>query len=131
MTNADRSWSCSNPGPDELSLWLEPWADEFVIPVRSTVTLVPAGDSQKYVLDEVECTPHRLVVWASTTMVRVLIDDVLQDSASAEIPIPDGLNKATLNLLFGNQPAARLGGEGLAATDRRAWWRKLGRRLGL
>ncbi len=131
MTDINCDWSLSNPGPDELVVWLEPWAEEFVIPVRSTVALkAPVGDEAQ-TIGEIEWASDHVVVWANRTTVAVFIDDVLQDSASAIVPIPDGLNKAMLNILFKGHPTARLGGAASDTADQASWWERLRRRFRL
>jgi len=130
MTDANCLWGLSNPGPDTLLLWLEPWADEIEVPVRATVTLKASGASEECALGELEWTPDHLVVWASASTVEVFLDGALQESSSAIIPVPEGLTKGTLNIVFAGQPAARLGGVP-NALKRTAWWRRIGRRLGL
>ncbi len=128
MADLDDQWSISNAGCDELLVWLEPWAEEFVVPTRSTVAMKPAGG---YALGEVEWTPDYLIVWASAPTVEVFIDAELQDSASAAIPIPDGLTKGMLNILFAGLPAARLGGANAKAGERVPLWNRIKRKLRL
>jgi hypothetical protein len=110
MTATDHEWSLCNPGPDTLRVWLEPWCDEFAVPVRSAITLTTSGNAEPRGIGEIEWSPGYLIVWASGPTVAVSIDDVVQKSGSAIIPIPDGLNKHMLNVVFADQPAARLGG---------------------
>ena len=131
MTIADYQWGLSNPGPGTLTLWLEPWAEEFSVAARSTVTLVSSTGDQSCPLGQVEWTEDHLVVWASAQTVAVSIDGVLQHSASAMIPIPEGLTKEVLGILFTDQPAARLGGTGAIAIKRTSWLSRARRRLGL
>lgn len=54
--------------------------------------------------------PDHLIIWANGPTVAVFVDDVLQDSISAIIPLPSGLTKGMLNTLFVDHPEARLGG---------------------
>ncbi len=131
MTQIDCDWSLSNPGPDELVVWLEPWAEEFVVPVRSTVAMkAPVGGAAQEI-GEIEWASDRVVVWATTTTVAVFIDDVLQDSASAIVPIPDGLSKGMLSILFKGHPTARLGGAASDTVYQASWWERLRRRFRL
>ena len=129
MTDADCHWSLSNPGPDKLIVWLEPWAEEFDVPVRSTVKLKSSGGARS--LGEVEWASEHLIIWASAQTVEVFIDGVFQESGSAVIPIPDGLTKEMLNILFADQPDARLGGTSPVAIDGSSRWKRLRRRFGL
>jgi hypothetical protein len=128
MTGVNRLWGLSNPGPDTLLIWLEPWAEEFEVPVRSTVILKASGASEECVAGEVEWTSDHLV-WAVASTVEVFVDGVLQESSSAVIPVPDGLTKGMLNIVFAGQPAARLGGAP-NALERTSWSQRIRRRLG-
>jgi hypothetical protein len=121
MTIVACDWSLSNPGPNELVVWLEPWAEEFVIPVQSTVALKTSSDVEESGVGEIEWVSDHVVVWASARIVEVFIDGQLQDSASAIVPIPDGLGKDMLNILFARQPSARLGGAESPAVNRASW----------
>lgn len=131
MTDADNQWGLSNLGPENLLVWLEPWAEEFVIPARSNIVLKPSGKSQDCALGDIEWTADHLVIWASARTVEVFIDGVLQESGSAVIPIPDGLTKEMLNIVFAGQPSARLGGAVSGVLERTPWWRRVMRRWGL
>jgi hypothetical protein len=127
MAELDNQWSLSNPGRDELLVWLEPWAEEFVVPARSTIAMRPSSGRT---LGEVEWTPDHLIVWASAPTVEVLIDDVLQDSASAAISVPDGLTKGMLKIVFAGRPAARLGGAPANMNERDSLWTRIKHCLG-
>lgn len=132
MADLNNHWSLSNPGPDKLLVWLEPWAEEFEVPVRSTVTLTASTGSADGPLGEVDWKPDHLVVWASASgTIKVFVDGVLQRSSSAVISIPDGLTKQMLNIIFGDQPAARLGGQEFNATEPLSWWQRARYRLGV
>ena len=126
MAELDNQWSLSNLGRDELLVWLEPWADEFVVPARSTIAMRPSGGCS---LDEVEWGPDHLIVWASAPTVEVFVDDVLQDSASAAISAPEGLTKGMLNIAFAGQPTARLGGAPANVNERVSLWGRMKHRL--
>lgn len=132
MTDVDRQWSLSNPGPNSLLVWLEPWAEEFEVPVGSTLTLRSSGLAKDPILEETEWTSDHLVLWASAPgTVKVFIDEALQESASAVVDIPEGMTKTMLNLVFAGQPAARLGGRSSEVAKHASWWRRFRRRLGL
>lgn len=126
MADLDYQWSLSNPGRDAILVWLEPWAEEFVVPARSTVAMRPAS---RGTLGEVEWTPDHIIVWASAPTVEVFIDGVFQDSGSARIPIPEGLTKGMLSIVFAGQPAARLGGAHASVDDRVSLWGRVKHRL--
>jgi hypothetical protein len=78
-----------------------------------------------------EWTPDHLVIWADVSTLKVFIDDVLQDTSSTAIPVPAGLTKAMLNIVFAGQPSARLGGAYGDVVKRERWWSRLRRRIGL
>lgn len=131
MTNMGSEWSLSNLGPAVLLVWLEPWAEEFEIPARSIITLRNSQIPESSALAEIESAPDHIVVWANAPTIEVLIDGVLQKSGSASIPIPAGLTKETLNILFAGQPAARLGGAHPEAYEHLSWWKRIKRGFGL
>ncbi|WP_442680657.1 hypothetical protein ACSBM8_05525 [Sphingomonas sp. ASY06-1R] len=130
MTGADHEWSLCNPGPDTLRVWLEPWCEEFEVPARSAITLKAPSGAERHEMGEIEWGPDNLVIWAAGPTVAVFIDDVLQESGSAIIPIPDGLTKNLLNVIFADQPAARLGGRSSHAVAPAPWWRRVKGLLG-
>ncbi len=131
MMDADHCWGLSNPGPNTLYVWLEPWADEIEVPVRSTITFNPSGGHDDCPLGQVEWTTDHLVVWATAQRIAVYVDGVLQHSGSAVIPVPDGLTKGMLGIVFADQPAARLGGAPSDPIGRTSWWQLIRRCLGL
>lgn len=131
MIDVNRQWSLSNPGPDKLLVWLEPWAEEFEVPAGSTIALRAAGDANDALLEETEWTPDHLVLWASAPgTVKVFIDEAHQESASEVIEIPDGLTRQMLNVVFAGQPAARLGGRSSDVAEQTSLWQRFRRRLG-
>ena len=128
MVDPDNQWGFSNAGPDALLVWLEPWAEEFVVPARSTFAMRPSGGLTS---GEMEWTPDHLIIWATASTIEVFIDGALQDSASATIAAPDGLTKGVLAILFAGQPSARLGGTYADAAGRMSLWEHIKRRLRL
>jgi len=131
MAEDELYWGLSNPGPDMLPVWLEPWAEEIGVPARSTVILKPPAGSDDCTIGEIESTSDCLVVWASARTVEVFIDGARQETCSAIIAIPDGLTKGMLNILFADQPTARLGGTRFDTVERTSWWQRLRFRLRL
>jgi hypothetical protein len=130
-THVANDWSLSNPGPNELVVWLEPWAEEFVVPARSTIAVRASGGAEPSEVGEIEWVSDHVVIWATAKIVEVYIDDVLQDTASAIVQLPDGLSRGMLNVMFKGQPAARLGGAASYTVDQPSWWARLRLRLGL
>jgi hypothetical protein len=140
MSGIDWNWGVSNKGPGPLLVWLEPWAEEFEVPVGSTITMHVSctggiEDDEDDDAVSAECTTEHLVVWADAgQIVRVSIDGDLQDTASATIPVPGGFGGSTkdlLTLMFGGQPSARLGGVSNEAPPPRSFWKKAKRYLRL
>ena len=131
MTDRDPHWSLSNPGPQVLSVWLEPWADEVEVPARSTITLTVGRGAQDCSVGEVEWSPDHLVVWASAPMIEAHVDGVLQHTGSAIIPAPKDLTKAMLGVAFGGQPSARLAGRPFSTINGTSWWQRARRVFGL
>jgi hypothetical protein len=130
MTDVDRHWSLSNPGPDKLQVWLEPWAVEFEVAIGSTIALRASGRPTEGIVEDVEWLDHHLVVWVSGPgTVDVFIDGTLQEPAL--VPIPEGMTKQMLNLVFAGHPAARLGGRAFDVTEGIPRWQRLRLRLGL
>ena len=122
MLKADSSWSHLNAGPATLLVWLEPWAEELEVPDGSTILLRSADGSA---LGEVERTEDYCTIWATASKVEVFIDGVLQETASSQIAVPDGLTKQMLTVMFGGRPEARLGGEHSSATGRISMWQRV------
>lgn len=125
MTHVACDWSLSNAGPDELVVWLEPWAEEFLVPTRSAIALRALGGAEPSYVGEIEWVLDHVTIWATATIVEVYIDNVLQDTASAIVPLPDGLSKGMLNVMFGGQPTARLGGAASHPYNKPPWWDRL------
>lgn len=130
MPAANHEWSLCNHKPDTFLVWLEPWCDAFEVPARSTITLKTSDGAAQCGLGEIEWGPDNLVVWATGPTVTVFIDDLLRSSGSATIPIADGLTKGMLNVVFANQPAARLGGRLSHAVGPISWRRRVKGLLG-
>ena len=124
-----RSWAMSNAQPADLFVWLEPWAEEFCVPSKSSILFDIDDSTARAELPEIELTDDHVVFWANFgSLVRVKIDDILQDSASAKIIFPDIPNlspKDFLNLVFPEDSAARVGGRTPATSPSRSTWRKL------
>ena len=117
-----------NDGHRSLSLWLEPWCDEFDLPPGSTVELFLRGSPGG--LLEIEEAPKQVTVWApSGSLVDIYIDGHLKESGSSSILVPDlGVlgTKGFVDVVFGNFPEARPGGRPRSSDGGwRAWLRKI------
>ncbi len=127
MSNVGSRWEFENPGPEPVHLWLEPWADEFLLTVGCHVELVAPNGSD---LGEIEQTQDQITLWANAEIVQVYIDGEPQRSASASVPAPRELTKHMLKIVFEAQPSARLGGAAAPSEKRASWWMKIKRRWG-
>lgn len=103
-----------------LMVWLEPWALEFPLPARGTLSLVCSSDKANDVLPEIEFADDQIIVWGTgESRIAVFINGVDQDSFSARYTAPDlGAlsSKAFVNLVFGDHPNARPGGAPLSGS---------------
>jgi hypothetical protein len=133
--DGDWQWGVSNVGQCKLLIWLEPWAEEFEVPHRSTLTLRIINSSIDSEFPEIQATEDNVVIWAgSGDLIEVSIDQILQDSYSARAPVPEvsGLSsKEFLNIVFSKQPEARLGGRKLPQQAQISVWGRIKRSLGL
>ena len=99
----------------ELRLWLEPWAEEFGVPVASRVDLILIGLREEPAEAPFEWHEDgRLTFFApGGSRVRVLIDGIEHDSGSAEISVPASAALGTrgfIGTVFGDFPQMRPGG---------------------
>ncbi|OYW47509.1 MAG: hypothetical protein B7Z36_03040 [Novosphingobium sp. 12-63-9] len=125
--DADWHWGLSNCGPDELLLWIEPWADEVEVPSKSTVTMRISAANPDNLILEVEKSEDYLVIWGTGGQtIEVFVDNVLLHTGSAKIEVPECFGasaKTVLGVLFENQPSARLAGRSTVAEGPSAWQR--------
>lgn len=109
-------WGVSNVGLRTCRLWLEPWADEVEVPVRSSLTLRVIGERPEQDFPEIEVDDDGFVVWAvGGTRIEAAVAGEPRQTGSAEIEAPGefGLStKRLLTLMFEHYPPARLGGAG-------------------
>ena len=117
-TPANWFWGVSNSGEADLIVWLEPWAEEFEVQNRSTLTVqVTCSDGTDPELD-IEIADGRIIIWSgSGQLLQFCLDGVALRTASATIEFPKlpgpGM-KDLMTILFKGHPQARLGGEGHA-----------------
>jgi hypothetical protein len=124
-TPLDWHWAMSNAGSTKVLLWLEPWADEVEVPVGGTATLRILNASNQFDSLDVEETGEHVVIWAADgDCLEVYIDGVLQPTGSASIPVPEGLTKNLLGVVFANQPEAHLAGR-RSRIEAPAFWRRI------
>ena len=135
MIDTDWEWGVSNSGPGILLIWLEPWAEEFEVPLRSTLTMKIINDRPDSKPVVIEDSGDNIVVWANGgDKVEIFIDGIIQQSGSAVIEVPDVFPQSTkefLSIAFKHQPAARLGGRAANAPMPTSLWTRLKRRLGI
>jgi hypothetical protein len=127
MSNVGCRWEFENPGPEPVLIWLEPWADEFLLTAGCRVELVALDGCN---LGEIEQSQHQITLWANAEFVQVYIDSELQRSTSAIVPAPRELTKEMLQIVFESQPSARLGGAAGALEKHVSWWTKMKARCG-
>jgi hypothetical protein len=117
----------SNATAAPLSIWLEPWVDEFELPPRSELALhVTVSQSQVPEWPDLEFSDRLVTVYGPRgSLMHVEIDGVGQDSCSATIPAPDMGSLSTrsfVDILFGDFPEARPGGVPAVPPKRRGWF---------
>ena len=108
-------WGISNNGEADLVVWLEPWAEEFEVRSRSTLTVnVTCSDATEPELD-IEQVDGRIVIWSgSGQLLQFFMDGVALRTASATLEFPKLSGPGTkdlITILFKGHPQARLGGE--------------------
>jgi hypothetical protein len=136
-TDVGWHWGVSNISAGELLLWLEPWAEEYAVSSRSTLTLKIINPNSDAASVDVEDTGARLVVWAKAgETVEICIDGSVQNSefASVKLSFPETPGKSMkelLDILFSQHPEARLGGQDFVAQQSPSVWQRLKHRLGM
>lgn len=113
----------SNGTTAPLTVWIEPWCDELVLPPRSELSLTPQPDDGHAIMPDIEVIEDRLVIWAMTSgTLTVTIDGVVQDTGCRTIPLPAELFgmpvKNLVGVVFGGHPATRP--DGAANPSRRS-----------
>jgi len=77
------------------NLWLlEPWAEKFEIPPRSTVALYFSAEGELATASSIERTADYLILWVERGTAVVEIDGIRQETGSATIPILDLANES-------------------------------------
>ncbi len=117
----------SNATAGPLRIWLEPWVDEFMLPPRSELALhVTMEDGRDPIYPDIECTDELIAIYgAGGSLIRVLIDGVEQEGASARLASPDfgALNaRSFVQTVFGEFPEARPGGLPLPTPRPHGWF---------
>ena len=119
--------SFSNAGEAPLSVWLEPWVDEFALRPRSAITLyatMPEGRTPES--PDIDCTEGLLTVYCpASSMIRVEIDGVAQESCSATVAAPDlGVlsTRSFVDMVFGAFPETRPGGKPHPVVKQQRWF---------
>ena len=109
------------PKSRTLHLWFEPWAEGFAFPAGTAIELRATSPVEGKL--EIEASPERTAVygWSESTL-RVLVNGA--EVLSFQQPVPEGLNKEMVALLFGAPPIPTAA-EGGASTRRPRWrfWR--------
>ena len=119
----------SNASSEPLTVWLEPWCDEFDLLPKATLSVeVDVPDGLAAALPEFEITNATLVIWAAGPGTLALaIDGVLQDTGSSMIELDPVMFhlpvKDFVQVVFGDQPQTRPAGA--PAPIRRSFWQRL------
>jgi hypothetical protein len=120
-------FSRTNGSHSKWTVWIEPWAEEFEVASGSSIEIVIRGAPAE--LAEIDSTPEQVTIYApSGAFLDITIDGVQQDSASAQIAVPNTRTLGTrgfVDLVFGNAPEARPHGRPVKTGGWRAWLRKL------
>jgi hypothetical protein len=133
MSDSIASWDqgVCNASAKDMTVWLEPWCDEFVLPPGGELSLrveqIEDGESPA----EFELTAEVLAIYGGGgTRLKVAIDGVEQDSCSAVMAARDFgplSAKGFVDTVFGEFPEARPHGQ--AEPQKSNWLRGLfGRR---
>jgi RimJ/RimL family protein N-acetyltransferase len=108
------SFTFHNRRAVELRLWLEPWAEEFILPPAGRVDLVLTGKFEEPAEAPIELTDEHLVFFApGGSYVQVLVDGVEQKSGGTSIQVPHSGRLSTrdiVHLVFDGFPEARPSG---------------------
>ena len=112
-------FSVQNRREMNLKLWVEPWAEEHVVPPGSEIELILSGAFEQPVDAPFEVTDEYLAFFApGGSCLQVRIDGVEQECVSAELAVPDTEGIGTrgfVHLAFDGFPAARPSGMPLPA----------------
>lgn len=92
------------PYDQALYLWIEPWGDGLVFPANTSVELKAISSIEGQL--ELDITPKRTAVygWAGCIL-RIFVDGKLVHSFDQ--PVPNGLSKNAVTLLFGLPPTPK------------------------
>ena len=93
--------SLSAPTQQALHLWIEPWAEGVAFPPGSTVELVASSEHPGQLELEESAEATAVYAWPGSTLKVLLAGQVV---ASFDTPVPGGLTKANVTMLFGLPP---------------------------
>ena len=93
--------SIQAPADQPLHLWFEPWAEGVAFPPGSTVELWATSSTPGELEFEVSEDATAVYGWPGSTL-RVLLKGSVV--TSFDTPVPLGLGKANVTLLFGSPP---------------------------
>jgi RimJ/RimL family protein N-acetyltransferase len=117
---SERTFTIHNGRSADLLLWIEPWAEEYAAPPGGRIDLRVVGAGASDAEAPLELSDHNLCFYApGGTRVEVLLDGVSQQSASAELAVPQSGRLSTrdfVGLVFTNVPETRPGGAHLEQT---------------
>ncbi len=101
------SIALSNAQADPLNVWVEPWAEDYVLEKRGQLELLVSAQEVQPGVPLIEIDRGTLVVWAAGgTRIEVTINGASQYSASSQLDCPgsgDLGTKGMIGALFGGR----------------------------
>jgi hypothetical protein len=89
------------PANEALHLWIEPWAEGISFPPSSTIDLWALSDRPGELTLEGSSEATAVYGWPGSTLKILFGEHVV---ASFDTPVPSGLTKENVSLLFGAPP---------------------------
>jgi len=119
-------FSRQNCSKQHLYVWLEPWAEEYLVPPNSLIEIAVNRALDRAL--EIDETAEQITIYApggSTVVVRIDGTVVNENHASFDLAVPHSGNLSTkgfINVVFGDFPETRPGG--IPAPDPISAWRR-------
>ena len=114
----ERNVKLTAPPDGALYLWFEPWAEGWAFPAGSEIELRARSEFEGEL--QVEETAERTAIyaWPGSTL-RALANGT--EVISFDLPVPSGLTRETVEMLFGAAPSPTA--EEKARVVTRPWWK--------
>ena len=111
---SSRTLTWYNRARTDLLFWLEPWAEEFVLPPGARIDFIISGKNVARAELPLDVTDTHIALYApGGSRVAVLIDGQAQDSGATATPVPYMAGRSTrdfIDLAFGGSAHARAAG---------------------